>query len=123
MINLKKILKIVFFALVILLTAVSCKQNKEECTPKKQVSYEQDIAPIIKTECFECHAPDKYKQKASRVRIFNYKFLKEYAENGVLLGALTHQKGYIPMPYKKGTKIASCSIEMIAQWINTGMKK
>jgi len=45
------------------------------------------------------------------------------AESGFLIGAITHQKGFIPMPYKSGKKIDDCSIAIISKWVSTGMKE
>ena len=70
-----------------------------------------------------CHAPDVYKKKASRNKIFNYKSLKKMASSGQLIGSITHAKGFIAMPYKKGTKIDTCSISLISKWIDAGMKE
>lgn len=108
---------------MLFLGAISCKENAVICETPEEVSYTQTIAPLIEAKCFKCHAEASYKYKASRVKIYNYESLKKRAEDGSLLGAITHQKGFVPMPFRKGEKIDTCSIAAIATWINTGMKK
>ncbi len=116
--------KSIFIFGALLLTLSSCNNKpKINCETPKVISYSKDIAPVIETKCFMCHAPDVYKKKASRNKIFNYKSLKKMASSGQLIGSITHAKGFIAMPYKKGTKIDTCSISLISKWIDTGMKE
>lgn len=102
----------------------SCNSSpKIDCSVPETLSYVKDIAPIIEAKCFKCHAPDVYKKKASRNKIFDYESLKEMGESGQLIGSITHARGFIPMPYRKGTKIDTCSIAILSQWVTTGMKE
>lgn len=96
---------------------------KIDCEIPKALSYTKDIAPVIEAKCFMCHAPDVYKSKASRNKIFDYKNLKKMGESGQLVGSITHAKGFIAMPYRRTTKIDTCSIALIAQWVKSGMKE
>ena len=102
---------------------IMCCKKKPACATPEQVSYTKDVAPVIEAKCFMCHAPDVYKRKASRNKIFNYKSLKKMAESGQLMGSITHAQGFIAMPYKKGSKIDTCSIAIIDKWVKTGMKQ
>ena len=102
----------------------SCNSKpKNDCKTPDTISYAKDIAPIIEAKCFMCHAPDVYKKKASRNKIFDYKSLKKMGGSGQLMGSITHAQGFIAMPYKKGTKIDACSIDLISKWVSTGMKE
>lgn len=102
----------------------SCNvKPKIDCKAPKAISYKKDIAPVIEEKCFICHAPDVYKRKASRNKIYDYNSLKEMGESGQLVGSITHAQGFIAMPYKKGTKIDTCSIALISSWVSTGMKE
>ena len=105
--------------------AISLKScgSTVECEQPDEITYTKDVAAVIEAKCFMCHAPDVYKKKASRNEIYDYKSLKQMAESGQLMGSITHQKGFIAMPYKKGIKIDTCSIQLIDKWIKTGMKK
>lgn len=112
---------ILFYLFLVISHLHSCK-NQEPCPIPEEVTYSNQVKTIIETDCFLCHAPDVYKTKASRNKIFDYENLKKHAESGVLVGSITHSTGYIAMPYKKRIKIDSCNIELIKKWVKTGMK-
>lgn len=114
-----------FFGIIsasLLLLTTSCNQ-KPLCELPEEVTYTTTVAPIIEAKCFMCHAEDVYKTKASRNKIYTYESLKKMASSGILMGAITHQQGYIAMPYRKNEKIDTCAIATIAKWVETGMKK
>ena len=121
--NSKTYLIFIFF-LISFQFFTSCKGTLEQtCDTPKDITYTNQIAPLIEEKCFMCHAPDVYKKKASRNKIFDYASLKKMGESGQLIGSITHTKGFIAMPYRKGTKIDSCSIKLIKQWVAFGMKE
>ncbi|MCK8523360.1 hypothetical protein M0D21_17395 [Aquimarina sp. D1M17] len=106
----------------ILLLLVSCSKVPD-CNLPETVHYNSHVADLIEIHCFKCHAQDVYKEKASRVKIFNYETLREMGESGQLMGSVTHKTGYIAMPYKRESKIDSCTIELLKKWVETGMQK
>lgn len=108
--------------LVLVIAFFSCQQGSK-CEIAEEVTYAKDIAPVIEAKCFMCHAPDVYKKKASRVKIYDYKSLVSVAQDKRLLGSIKHEQGFIAMPYKKGEKIDECSILLIESWITQGFKK
>ncbi len=105
-----------------ILLLVSCN-NTKQCDLPATVTYKEHITTAIETNCFMCHAEDVYKEKASRYKIYNYEHLKKSAQSGQLIGSITHAQGYIAMPYRKGVKIDSCTIELIKKWVVTGMQQ
>ncbi|KAA1248154.1 hypothetical protein [Aquimarina sp. RZ0] len=119
--------KIHFIKIIILasfLVHYSCNGKVEKpCYTPDDITYTNQVSGLIEIHCFACHAPDVYKKKASRNKIFDYPSLKKMANSGQLIGSITHSQGYIAMPYRKGTKIDSCAIEVIKKWVKTGMKK
>ncbi len=106
-----------------LIISHSCKEKETECLTPEDVNYTNTIAPLVEAKCFMCHAPDTYKTKASRVKIYDYASLKKVGESGQLIGSITHAKGYIAMPFRKSEKIDSCSIVLFQKWVSSGMKK
>ncbi len=116
-------LKSLFFIGLTLVSIACNKKAKDLCNVSENVTYTNDIAPLIEVKCFKCHDAENYKTKASRNKIYDYPSLKKMAESGFLIGSLTHQKGFIPMPYRANKKIDTCSIALIAKWISTGMKE
>ena len=120
----KKYGQLTFIILVIFtLTSCSSEAKVDVCEKPKDVTYSNKVASLIEEKCYSCHAPDVYKKKASRVKIFDYKSLKKQAEKGVLMGSVNHEKGYVAMPYKKGVKIDTCSRLVLQTWIDQGMKE
>lgn len=95
---------------------------KVDCQVPQKVSYALEVAPVIEANCFTCHAPDVYKKKASRVKLYDYEHLREKAESGLLMGSVKHEKGFIAMPYKKGVKIDTCDIALLQAWVDQGMQ-
>jgi len=110
--------------LILFIVLNACKgEPKEECDIPQEITYTGQVASIIEVQCFKCHAKDVYKEKASRNKIFDYPSLKKMGESGQLIGSITHAKGFIAMPYRKGTKIDSCTIEVLKAWVALGMKE
>ncbi len=116
-------MKINYLGLLLLVIAFSSCKKKSTCEIAENISYSKDIAPIIEQKCFMCHAPDVYKKKASRVKIYDYKSLVSVAKDGRLLGAIKHEPGFIAMPYRKNEKIDNCSIALIEAWVTSGNQK
>ncbi len=116
-------MKINNLGLLFLITAFFSCQQKNQCEIAEVITYEKDVAPVIEAKCFMCHAPDVYKKKASRVKIYDYKSLLAVANDKRLLGSIKHLEGFIAMPYKKDKKIDKCSILLIEKWVNSGLLK
>ncbi|UZO81070.1 hypothetical protein NBT05_01010 [Aquimarina sp. ERC-38] len=119
----KAIYKIIFSSILLILICGSCGKEQKVCSTPESVTYTNDVANLVETNCFMCHAPDVYKEKASRNKIYDYKSLKKMGESGQLIGSITHAKGFIAMPYRKNKKIDSCAIEVFKKWVETGMKE
>ena len=116
-------MKKIFILVLVFQALVSCSENKVLCKLPEEVTYSGQIKSLVEAKCFSCHAPDVYKKKASRMKIFDYKSLKSTAEEGTLMGSLMHETGFIPMPYRKGKKIDTCSIALFQKWIDGGLKE
>lgn len=80
------------------------------------MSYVNDILPIISDNCFRCHdAANNF----GNITLEGYDLLKSRVDNGQLLGAIKHEEGFSPMP-QNATKLLDCNIEKIEAWINNG---
>ena len=80
------------------------------------VTYSANVLPIIQQECYTCHSGSS---PSGNVRLDNYTYLTVYADNGKLMGTISHSPGYSPMP-QGGNKLSSCEIATIQKWINNG---
>lgn len=100
----------------------SCYYDVEEdlygpldCIPV-DVSYANDIAPIMDNYCNSCHNQGN---QSGGVRTDNYNELKIVADNGRLLGSIKHENGYTAMP-QGIDPLSSCNISKIEVWIIEG---
>jgi len=100
----------------------SCTGSTPACDIPEGISYNSGISTIIKENCFNCHSPEKYKVKGGRIKLYDEKALKKLGEDGTLMGALNHKRGYVAMPYKKGVKLDSCVRVVLQSWVDGGCK-
>lgn len=120
----KKQLKYIISVLVLAILATGCYYDKEEelynlnlsVCDTSNVTYVQTIAPIMQSYCNNCHSSTG----ASGGWVTeNYNGLKIVANNGKLLGAVTHAPGFSPMPKGSG-QLTNCQIAVIRKWLNDG---
>ena len=80
-------------------------------------SYTSDISPIITNNCLNCHSASLAQ---GGVNLEGFDNLQTYAQNGRLLGSVTHASGYFPMPLG-APKLSDCDLAKIRQWVNNGV--
>jgi hypothetical protein len=80
------------------------------------VTYAGTVAPILATNCNNCHNPTS---PSGGVIVNNYSDLKQYVDNGRFWGSINHDPGYSPMP-KGGGKLSNCNLLKIKKWIDNG---
>jgi len=81
-----------------------------------QFTYAEVIKPIIDNKCAGCHKAGNLR---GNVDVSNYNGTKVVALNGKLLGSISHQAGYSPMP-KNSAKLSDCEITQVRRWIAAG---
>jgi hypothetical protein len=80
------------------------------------VSFNDDVWPLIQTNCLGCHSESN---PSAGISLADHASITVTANNGSLLGTITHTPGYSPMP-KNGNKLSDCNIAKIQKWINDG---
>lgn len=80
------------------------------------ITYSGKIEPLLAFNCYVCHSAAIAE---GGVVLEGYQNVLQYAGNGKLLSAVTHEAGTTPMP-KGGSKLPVCDIEYIRNWINQG---
>ena len=80
------------------------------------MTYSTDIQPILQANCYSCHGNGMIE---GGITLDTYAGVKAVAENGLLIGTITHAAGYPPMP-DGGGKLSECDINKIQDWINRG---
>jgi hypothetical protein len=118
---------------LLVLTSVclySCyKHNAETTFPKgavpggagcdtTNVSYDSTVKNIFLQNCAltGCHASGS---ATGGYTLDNYTGVKSIILSGRIIGAITHQSGYVPMP-KDRMMLTECQIGLIVSWIHQG---
>ena len=117
---------LLYTALLLFFSSVwgSCSKASEDMLVQLQcdtvgVKYNADILPVITANCYSCHANGIVN---GDVNMDGYATLKAQADNGNLIGVITHASGYPPMP-DNGGKLSDCEISKIKAWIAAGAKE
>jgi hypothetical protein len=117
-------------SIVSYLSACSYTNSADTLTPcnlPQTVSYQVDVLPILKQQCYRCHSADKYQLlSASTLNMEDFTSLKYYAipANGrdnvsYLVGNIRHDPGFVAMPIDGG-KLSDCEIATIKAWVDAG---
>ena len=88
---------------------------KTECN-SDNISFANNIYPLIKEQCYGCHQPNN---RQGNISLEDYDHIKAFALNGVLLGTIKQDLGYKAMP-TVGNKMTDCQIATIQNWIIDG---
>jgi len=116
-------IRIVGIVLIAMSIFSACKYDvEEELYPSVEcetadMSYTNDILPIISTACYQCHdAANNF----GGITLEGYDALKPFAEGGSLVGVIKHEAGFSAMP-QGAPKLLDCEIEKVEAWIAQGI--
>jgi len=84
------------------------------------VSYSLQVLPILQNNCYSCHGAGSTAGSGG-IDLSTYTKLKVYADNGFLVGNVTHSPGYVGMPYGL-PMLPSCEVNTIVAWVHQGTK-
>jgi hypothetical protein len=90
--------------------------DEEECDTTN-VTYTSVVSGIIQMHCFGCH---NNSNPLGGLSLEGYNNLVTVANDGRLMGVVTHEAGYPPMP-KNAAKLSDCKILQLQTWINNGV--
>ncbi|SHF24017.1 hypothetical protein SAMN05444008_10674 [Cnuella takakiae] len=105
--------------LLFLVALAGCYQDNEEALAPcvaGEVHYAQVVAVLQGYGCIGCHGTSG---ASGGVVLQQYSTLKTVADNGRLLGAISHAAGFAPMP-QGAAKMSDCDIARIKAWIDAG---
>lgn len=113
--------------LVFMLSLVSaCKDdNEEDLNPQPQpkpncdtnaITYSGHVQSILKSNCYSCHSTGT---ASGGVILDTHAGVKAQADNGKLVGVISHTAGFKPMP-QGGAKLSDCNISIIKKWVDDG---
>ncbi len=80
------------------------------------MKYVANVQPILQANCYSCHANGN---ALGGVSLGTYSGVKQQADKGNLIGAITHASGFTPMP-QGGAKLSDCNINKIKAWVARG---
>ncbi len=93
-----------------------------ECDPDAgvcdtdNVSYATTIVPILQNTCLGCHSGSA---PSGGINLSTHAGVQTVALNGRLVGAVSHDSAYSPMP-QGGQKLSDCKIDQIRAWVDAG---
>lgn len=109
----------------------SCSKTNEEIESKKSagnsdgtpgncdttnMKYAANVQPILQANCYSCHGNGL---SQNGVSLDTYNQVKQQANNGNLIGVITHASGYPAMPFGR-PKLSDCDINKIKDWVARG---
>lgn len=111
-------------AFICIIVASCSKDNEQEITENPggsacdtvNIKYATGVVPILQANCYSCHGNGA---SEGGVTLDNYTAIRAVANNGSLLGTISHASGYTAMPIN-GAKLSDCNINKIRSWINNG---
>lgn len=127
----KKTISILFvLSSITLIGIISCsKQSADTLTTTpttpvtsqcdtSAVKYSADISVILQNNCYSCHGSGSTGGSGG-ILLEGYSNLKKWADNGILVGNVTHASGFVAMPYGQA-KLPDCQVNKIVAWVHQG---
>ncbi len=118
---------VVIIALAFCCTFASCYYDKADilypdgnvpCDTSVTAKFSSDVLPVMNANCNTtgCHNTIS---AANGIILDTYAGVKAQTSNGRLMGSINQKSGFSAMP-KGASKLPTCSITKIQQWINSG---
>jgi len=136
----KKIVLILLLIAGCVYSFTGCVYDKKEVTNANtcdttSVSYSQTVAPIIATNCSQCHSTNASSFGAGGgIALDTYASLKSCADSSWLLPSINGQLNLLPASYNTLTglpaasmplglpSLGTCDLNQINAWVNQGAK-
>jgi len=83
------------------------------------VTYAQSVVPILQNNCLTCHSNASSAGLGGNIRLEEYADVKLRADDGKLVGTISHAPGFVTMPQGL-PKLDSCTIAIVRIWVQTG---
>lgn len=91
--------------------------GKTVCDTSTTAKFSTDVLPVMNTYCNSgCH---NTASASGGIILDTYNGVKAQVTNGKLMGSINQGSGYSAMP-KGGSKLNTCTIAKLQQWINAG---
>lgn len=83
------------------------------------VTFSQSVMPILQNYCLSCHANSVATALGGNNRLEDYADVKVKADDGKLVGTISHSPGFVPMP-QGAPRLDDCTISTIRIWVEQG---
>lgn len=122
-----RFLSLLFTAGVGLFSCTSCYYDSEEylfpefanLCDTVSVSYSGTVQPLLEQFCLSCHGNSVASSLGASIRLEEYSDVLIRAEDGSLLGSISHTGNFAAMP-RGAAQLSSCSIAGVRKWIDAG---
>lgn len=122
----KKIIGIVILTLVVFMLVTTCYYDSEEFLYPRinspcdtaSITFNLSVKSILQNNCYGCHS-NTTSVFGGNIRLENYADVQTKANDGSLLGSISHTGSFSPMP-QGADKIEDCKITVIRKWIEAG---
>jgi hypothetical protein len=116
----------IILSLIIIAFTYSCVyHNEEDDYPQpdsscdtSDVTFSSSVQPVLQQNCLSCHANNTASSLGGNIKLEDYEDVKLRADDGRLLGTISHESGYSPMP-RGAAKLNDCTISIIEIWVNS----
>ena len=101
----------------------------------QQISYQQDVVPILQGRCVECHtAPEGSGYKATGLRLDSYEALMQGTVYGPVIIEGDSRRSILNMlvegragklqrmPHEQGEGLSDEQIKILSDWVNQGAR-
>lgn len=88
----------------------------ENACDSTKFTFAETIQPLIFSNCRGCHNEGLAN---GGVRLDSYEAIATVANDGRLVGTISHASGFVPMPFQK-EKLDECNITQIRKWVQAG---
>ena len=118
----KKVFSFSAVLVIFLFIVYSCaKENEQELgagttCETTNMTYSKSIQPILESFCYDCHGRGL---SQNGINFDTHAGVKAVADNGKLVGAISHAPGFVAMP-QSAPKLSNCNIDKIKAWVNAG---
>jgi len=86
------------------------------CVIEAPISFKSDVFPVVDKYCKGCHSGT---HPWADLFLRNYNEVKEVADNGKLVGVISHDMDFPPMPQNQD-RLLQCDIDRITLWVQEG---
>ena len=113
-------------ATLMLMVLGSCSwDNQEELYPPEElcdtldVSFSEDIQPLMSQHCWTCHSNENAPSFARGITLEEHMDVASMIP--LIVAVINHEEGFPQMP-RGGAKLDTCSIATFEAWMNQGSK-